>query len=136
MVRTLRSSAVSTALPALAVAALLIVGGCASTGSGGGGSGSNLTREDIEQVSVSDAYELVQRLRPRWLQSRGQISFQNPDAGYAVVYVDGMRFGPLNSLRQISPETIDEMEFISAGDATTRFGLGHTGGVIMISTRR
>lgn len=128
-------------LPLLSALVLFLTLGalnaCAtSERSGSGGSGNVLESEAIEGVSATDAYQAIQNLRPRWLRSRGQISIQSQDAGMPVVYVDGMSYGDVGSLRQISTNTIEEIEFISASDATTRFGTGHAGGVIMVRTKR
>ena len=112
--------------------------GCATTpNSGSPTSGGNvLSEEDIADASARDAWELLENLRPRWLRSRGSVSLQDPEAGYPKVYVDGSTYGDLDALRSISASDIAEMEFISASQATTRFGTGHAGGVIMITTRR
>ena len=52
-----------------------------------------------------------------------------------MIYVDGVMYGKLESLHSLNIEEIREIEFISAGDATTRFGTDHLGGAILIRTR-
>jgi hypothetical protein len=79
---------------------------------------------------------VIHRLRPRWLATRGQISLQDPRAGYAVVYVDGIRFGELETLRSIPTGDIKEIRYQTASEATTWRGTGHAGGAILVSTRR
>lgn len=112
-------------------------GACAGGGGGGGGGSSNLiTEEQIASSGAGTAYEAVQQLRSRWLSRRGPMSIQNPEPPGPVVYVDGMRFGEVGSLRQISARHVVEMRYINARDATTRFGTGHPAGVIMVSTQR
>ncbi len=59
----------------------------------------------------------------------------NPTPAYAEVYVDGLRYGPLESLYQISTNTIERIEYLSALDATTRYGTGHMGGAILVVIR-
>ena len=107
--------------------------GCASGGSGGGGGGggnpNQLTNEALQAVIGSDAYQAIQRLRPRWLQSRGGNS--------ANVFVDGQeRPGGLEVLRGFPVADIDEMLYMSASEATTRYGTGHPNGLIVIMTKR
>ena len=106
--------------------------GCASGGGGGGGGGGNpnqLTNEALQAVIGSDAYQAIQRLRPRWLQSRGGNS--------ANVFVDGQeRPGGLEVLRGFPVADIDEMLYMSASEATTRYGTGHPNGLIVIMTKR
>lgn len=82
------------------------------------------------------AYDLIQRLRPRWLLPRGQNSFTHPGSEYPVVYIDEIRHGTLMTLRQIPPSHIRRVEFIGTADATTRWGTGHRAGVINIVTGR
>ena len=51
-----------------------------------------------------------------------------------VVYVDGTRRGGPEELRVLRADQIAEMRFMSALDATTRYGLNHDGGAILVST--
>lgn len=121
-------------LPIMTVA--VVIQGCASSGEQGPrGSGPVIEAEAIARVSATDAYQIVQNLRPAWLRTRGVISMQHPRAGEAVVYVDGVSYGDLGSLRQISAGDVARMEYLGAADATTRFGTGHAGGVIMVTTK-
>jgi hypothetical protein len=105
---------------------------CSSTGGRAGGNPDLITREQILDQPEQSAFELIERLRPRWLRARSQGSFANPTPEYAVVYVDDMRFGEIASLHRINAAEIDRIEFISGLDATTRFGTGTGGGVIHI----
>jgi hypothetical protein len=94
-----------------------------------------LLAEEIRSVSATDAYEAVQRLRPEWFRRRGQTSLQNQSAGAVVVYLDGVRFGGPRSLEAVRAESVVHMEYLDASDATTRFGTGHGGGAILVTTR-
>ena len=117
----------------LAFALAIGLAGCASTG-GTGESGprstpNRLVAADMQGLEQMDALQVIQRLRPRWLQTR---SGDSP-----VVYVDGARRGSgLGDLRGLRSADIQQMEYMSANDASTRFGTGHTGGAIMVTTRR
>lgn len=116
---------------------LVLAPACASSGESESRRSADLiTREDVMETTAQDAWDVVSRLQPRWLQSRGRVSIQSESAGEPLVYVDGMRFGRVNALRQIHVDAIEEIRRISAADATTRFGTGHAGGVIMVTTRR
>jgi hypothetical protein len=42
----------------------------------------------------------------------------------------------LSQLRTLSVDQIEQMEFVSASDATTRYGTGHPSGIIEVTTRR
>ena len=86
----------------------------------------------IREISVEDAYEAVQRLRPTWLRRRGRASLSFPTSNAPVVYLNGIRNGPISSLRQMNILGVHLIEFIGVADATTRFGTGHAGGVIAV----
>lgn len=76
--------------------------------------------------NASTAMEVIRRLRPAWLLARG------PDP---VVYVDNVRRpGGVDALFSVPVGQIRLLEFIGAADATTRWGTGHTGGVIQVVT--
>lgn len=127
-------------LPVILLAALLGTFGCASSGTGDGGStgGSRnlIVHEELTDPAIAplSALEAVERLRPRWLRSRGAAS----GAGQTlpVVYMNGSRYGELHTLRSIPVSDIEEIRFINARDATTRFGTGVAGGVIAVESRR
>ena len=120
---------------AAALALTLITTACASTTRAGGGSRDIITVDEIERVNVSNAMEIVERLRPEFLRGRGRVSVAQPDAQYPVVYVNGVRAGQLEALRSITASDVHEIRYISAADATTRYGTGHTGGVIEVRIR-
>ncbi len=81
------------------------------------------------------AWDMIAHLRPEFLRTRGALSPRNPVPVRAEVYVDNMHFGNLESLKTLSAEQIVRVEYLNAGDATTRFGTGHMGGAILIQTR-
>mgnify|MGYP002760590530 FL=1 len=99
-----------------------------------GGDPNEITREEIQRVEqVSSAYSVVQRLRPNWLRKRGPSSINNPSD--IVVYVEGSRYGPPPSLRQVDPLNVASMRFLTDDQATTRYGTGHDNGAILVRLR-
>jgi len=126
-------------LPKL-VACLLVAAflpACATSGeSSSGGAANVITYEDIQEISVTTAHDVVDRLQPRWLRSRGRTSLEDPTGGMPVVYLGSSRFGGVDSLHEISSTDIEEIRYFSASQATTRFGTGHDGGVIQVTLRR
>lgn len=96
-----------------------------------------LTAEEMEldKGGARSAYDIIERLRPEYLRSRGTSSLRTNKPSTAVVYVDEMRFGELASLKSINVALIYRVEYINAADATTRFGTNHLGGAILITTR-
>lgn len=113
---------------------LLILSACASSGSPSRGSPDVVTRAEIETVNSADAYELLQRLRPQFLRSRGSVSMRNSSSSYPIVYLNNVRHGDVMSLRNILVTDINEIRFIGGADATTRWGTGHGSGVILVRT--
>ena len=120
----------------------LLISGCGSVKPAGSSTGHFDTRYLItsEEIAAAkrpgwNAWDLIAQTRPTFLRSRGATSLRDLSPVRAVVYVDGMYFGKLESLRTIAVEEIKQIEFISSGDATTRYGTDHLGGAILISTR-
>jgi hypothetical protein len=111
--------------------------GCAAGARGGTGSGSGeITLAEIEASPARDGYQLVSRLRPQWLRGRGPISLRDPRPTLPVVYVNGIREGGPDTLRRLDVGGILSIDYLGAADATTRFGTGHAGGVILVQLRR
>jgi hypothetical protein len=94
-----------------------------------------ITREQVDaNPGAQDAYEVVQRLRPDFLRERGAMSLNSVRA-VAVVYLDGVRRGGPEVLKTIRAQELEEIRFISATDATTRWGTDHAGGAIDVKLR-
>jgi hypothetical protein len=93
-----------------------------------------IERPEIEASTALDAYALVQEARPLWLHSRGVVSIQDPTAGVLQVYLNGMQYGDVSRLRELMRPEIREIRFYGAADAQQRYGTGHAGGVIEVST--
>lgn len=123
--------------PVFLVGALLTAG-CASSGeSGGTGRDRNLiTQTELMEVPHSTIYEAVRALRPRWLQARSGATLRSREPQTAMVYIDGQLRGGLAEMWNLLPTEVSELRYMSASDATTRFGTNHIGGAIVITTRR
>jgi len=123
-------------LPIILLASVFL-GSCAS---GGGSPRSDvrrdpnlITQEDLSGQPAGTAYDAVQRLRPTWLRSRGTLSMGTTGTGSLPrVFVADRDFGALRSLRDIQLDSVSEIEFMSARDATTRYGTGYAGGIIHV----
>ena len=83
-----------------------------------------------------DAYDVVEKLRAGWLRSRGPNSVSDPSPAYPTIYVDGTRRGEMDMLRTISVMDIQEIDFLSTQEANLRYGQGHFGGIIHVTTKR
>lgn len=118
------------------VAALVLATACASTGA----SPASGPRQEVIAATelaghTGTARQVIERLRPRFLRVRGPSSVSNPNADRIVVYVDDSRMGGVEVLDQISVAEISEIRYMSASDATSRYGTGHAAGAIIIVRR-
>lgn len=116
------------------------LGGCASTASaGGGGDPSRISTEDLRTLDPEGltAMQVVQRFRPQWLRTRGTATFGGgTQSGEPRIVMDGVPLGEMGELRSLDASDVEEMTYLSASDATTRFGTGYPGGAILVRTRR
>lgn len=121
--------------PRLALLCVLGLAACSAAPRGSMRSSNVITREELESVQVSSAYDAVQRLRPQWI-SRPLAPTGQPGGNPVLVYVDRHQVGTLDELRHMTIDQIEVMEFVSAADATTRYGTGHTSGIVEVTSRR
>jgi len=119
----------------LSVLLLIMTAACGSSGSGGSGIDANLiTREEIDEQGPTNAYNIIEALRPVWLQKRGPTSFYNE--GEIRVYLDNSSLGGIETLRGLHTDNIESISFLDERRASYRFGPNHEQGVILIMTRR
>ena len=120
---------------------VLVLAGCgaAATASGGGNFNlitSELLREaDTEGLNV---YQIIERNRPQWLRagrSAPTLGYAAGGAAFARVVLDGIPSGEINDLRRLNTVEVESIEYVSAADATTRFGTGYSGGAILVRMR-
>lgn len=126
------------ALSVLMVLALPLLAGCVSGSRTSGPSGAQrylISLEEIQGQPSMSAFEIVSRFRPNWVRGHSVSVRSDTGRNYPAVFVDGRPFGGIESLNQFGTEAIQELRFISASDATTRFGTGYPAGIIEVVTR-
>lgn len=134
-----RSPSVTGRLAAALGLALVLAGaGCASSGPGGVDRDSDrdlITQEEIAALDVNTAYEVIERLRPRWLRVRASRSHNRPTE--VVVLVDNLRLEGIQSLWDVDAPTIASIRWLDSAQAGQLPGLGsrHVEGAILIETR-
>jgi len=93
-----------------------------------------IAREELRSAGVRNAYEAVQRLRPRWLVVRsGPRSFSLETE--VVVFQDQMFLGNQEALERIGIDGIYEMRYLDGATAKARLpGIGgrHVQGAIVV----
>ena len=121
--------------------AMIVLTACASSGSGSSAAKQNanvISADEIAESSASNAYEVIQRLRPNFLRTRGAVH-GTPGAASAmvdlVVYLNENRLGGTDQLRQIATGDIREIRYFNSSEATTKWGTGHSAGAIQIVSR-
>ena len=87
---------------------------------------------------AANALQIIQKLRPQMLTGRGLASPTDATGETArpKVYVDNISYGDLSSLTNVTASQVLEIRFVNSRDATTRWGTGHMGGVILVTTKR
>lgn len=119
----------------LLFALLLIVAACTSGGGGGRmprRDVNRITEEEVQQAYWTNAFEIIQNLRPTWLRRRAGLGAQN----VVQVYLDETQMGGPNALRQVEKQLIREIRYIDPNTATNRWGIGHSAGAVQVITRR
>lgn len=121
----------------LALALVLVSAACTSAGAGPRPVVSNrlhLTPEEMQSTVYSDMYAAVETLRPAWLREYTMSIKGGPER--VQVYLDGMKLGGPEMLRGIAPTSVGHVEFMSAIEASQRYGLNHGAGAIVVTTVR
>jgi len=114
---------------------VVLYSGCASGGTNTdtGGSRDVLTREQLLATQEDNALDAVRRLRSQWLRARGPARSAGLPPVQVAVFINDVRRGGVDVLADIRIEEVAEIRFISATDATTRWGPNVAGGVIAVT---
>lgn len=121
----------------LSVAILLTLTACAArTGADASGRLDLITFEELqEQGQYSNLYAVIEVLRPRWLRPQGGPDTFSGREGQVQVHMDGNWMGDVNVLRGLSPSGVTSISWLRPLDASARYGLDHSHGAIIVSTR-
>lgn len=97
---------------------------------------STISRTEIDSSHAMNAFEVIYRLRPMFLVSRGKVDLQ-PGSPNALpnVYLDDQLYGDATELRNISAMTVESIHFYNASEAQYKYGKGNAAGAISIRTR-
>ncbi len=99
-------------------------------------SGRPITLVEARQPGVETAFDAVKRLRPTWLRptrwARPMTMAQSSDP-YPTVYIGDIWCGGIECLESVPADCVKEIRYLNVKDATTRWGRGHTNGVITVT---
>jgi hypothetical protein len=95
-----------------------------------------ITQTDLESVGSTNLYELIEKVRPNFLRSRGQSSFSSSGVEYPAVYVDGRPYGDLASLKSLITSQVSEVRYYDAPAAAAKFGTINAPGVIDVHIKQ
>jgi len=102
----------------------------------GTGDRDTITEQEIATSSAVNAYEAVQRLRGNFLSNRGKTTILGKSSAMPIVYLDGVRYGEVQSLRNISASQVQAIRLYRAYDAQQKYGNDVMGGVIEVTTKQ
>ena len=121
--------------PLLLLAVLLAVASaCSANASGARATRSDMiTVDDLRAANSTNLFDAVRAIRPNWLRARSPNSLQNQ--GQVQVYFDDTRVGGVEALRTIPTQGIAYLRWFDPISASSRWGLDHEQGAIVVSTR-
>jgi len=123
-------------------ASAVMLGALGCSGSRPGGVSTTpdvIAQEEIEQymrTGTSNVYELIQRARPRWLETRNDRSLRLETV--ILVYHHQQRLGGIEALRELRPENVVRIRRLDAARAGLLPGArdNHVESAIVVETAR
>lgn len=117
-------------------AVALALGGCAgqnhvdaiSLAARTGGSRHVITASEALESRAPSVLALVAQVRPEFLRTRGS-------AHPVRVVIDHLPYGTASDLASVPANTVKEVRYLGAREATQRFGTGYSAGAILVMTR-
>jgi hypothetical protein len=121
--------------------------GCASNGLTSGSSPSGVAQKSANYLPFDEianahadgntVYDAVARLRPNWLAAHGVTSStSSTTTEYASVFVDGVLYGDLNTLRSLQAYHVADIRYYDITQSGAKYGIrGGSGGVIDVRTK-
>jgi hypothetical protein len=117
---------------------LAAVVACASAGGSGTATHRDpnlITEQEIAASSESNAFDVVSRLRPMFLKTRGRSSINSGGSDYASVFVDGVYYGEISSLRNVVAYQIHEIRYLNGPESASKYGIKYGTGAIDVRTK-
>ena len=94
-----------------------------------------MTQQQMIEHQFKTVWDAVEALHNNWLQVRGTDSFGvNSNPSEILVYMDNNRLGGVETLQSVPVSAVVYVRHYDAVEATARWGVGHSQGVIFLST--
>lgn len=93
-----------------------------------------ITAEELAAKPAQTLYDAIRALRPAWMMRGRPTTLMPQNEGQLIVYVDGTRYGTIETLRQFVPSIAQAVRYYSPSDAEAHFGPGHLNGAIEVIT--
>lgn len=94
-----------------------------------------ITEQEIAASNESNVFDVVNRLRPMFLKTRGRSTINAGGSEYASVFLDGQYYGELGSLRNIVASQIHEIRYLNGPDAVSRYGMRYGSGAVDVRSK-
>lgn len=92
-----------------------------------------VTADLTEPQQQLSAYEVVQQLRPNWLHGSGAMTTGSRGL---TVFMDGTNYGSLSTLKDVRMYELIDIKYLSASEASNRYGTGYEGGVLLARRKK
>jgi hypothetical protein len=86
--------------------------------------------EELLATREATLYEAIEVSRPPFVHPR------NASRYGPLLYVDNVPMAEFDAIYSIALSDVVEVAFMSGPDATTRYGTGHVGGALLVTTFR
>ncbi len=116
----------------LALSLVVLACACATGRTRAHPAGDVITRDEMLQNNFITVYDAVSALRSNWLTVRPNTLMGTQED--VVVYYDVTRLGTPVELKNIFVRDVQYVQHLSATEATQRYGVGHSQGVIFVSS--
>ena len=90
---------------------------------------------DEDRRDAGSAYDLIRRLRPEYLMSRGATSILLNVSETPEVYIDGVRRGGVEELQGLPASEVFDVRYYPVSSVPVSVSGNHPAGVIVVRTR-
>jgi hypothetical protein len=116
------------------VAPLPILIACAARGATAQ-SANVITAPELARSRATNTYDAIRQTRPELLRERAPGSLMLFSARHPAVAVDNILVGGIETLQAIPPGDVARIEYVSAWQATKRYGPGFSEGIMLVEKR-